>query len=176
MSEYMEKLEERIRRLKTDSVANKSWHRLKFEIERRGGRWVADNGLIFELRDGAIYQYLSDHEQGVSNLVIVDMDAPVPYVATLDIDLQGTPPERRKALLEELQAQAKVAPPARARTDLVVVVKGDWLSKISMARWGTTDWRQHLKPTEMTLRSRKRRGKGFDPDLIYPGDTFEMVA
>lgn len=173
MSDYMKRLDERIRRLKNDATARSNWRRLRIEIERKGGKWRADNGLVFELRDGAIYQYLSDHKEGVSNLVITALDAPIPYVAVLDIDLQGTPPNKRKALLEELEGEvAKVSSP---EAEIVVIVETDWLSKISLARWGTIEWKRHLKPTKMTLDSRKAAGKKFNPDLIFPGDTFEVT-
>ena len=173
MSEYETRLADRIKRLKNDTYARNNWRRARIEIERKGGKWRADNGMVFELRDGVMYQYLSDHKEGVSNLIITALDAPIPYVAVLDIDLQGTPPEKRQALLEELEATAKNL---QTETEFVVIIDEDWLSKISLARWGTTDWKQHLIPTRMTLESRKARGKPFNPDLIYSGDTFEVRA
>lgn len=172
MSDYLKRLEERIRRLKSDALARKQWHELKMEIERHGGKWRAENGLVFELVDGAIYQYVADSKEGVSQLVITAMDAEVPYVASLEYDLQGTPPERRKDLLRELADTAKKT--TGQAVEVVTVVKGDWLTKISLARWNTLDWKRHLKPTELTLNTRKIKGIPFNPDLIYPGDTFEI--
>jgi len=173
MTEYMERLEARIRRLKADAYANNDWRKARIEIEKHGGRWHADNGTVYELRDGVIYQYMSDYKEGVSNLIISAVDAPVPYIATLDMDLQGTPPEKRRALLEELE---RTAERLKDQKEYVVIVKHDWLSKITKRRWGTTDWSHHLRPTKMTIESRKRRGKRFNPDLIYPGDMFEVIA
>jgi hypothetical protein len=174
VNDYSKRLDERIRQLKADTLARNSWRRLRIEIERRGGRWRAENGLTFELRDGVIYQYLGDYKEGVSNLIITSLDAPVPYVATLAIDLQGTPPSKRKALLKELEETAAKTkgPPA----EIVVIVEHDWLTKISKARWGTMQWGRHLKPTSATLDARKKRGVPFNPDEILPGDTFEVTA
>jgi hypothetical protein len=173
MSDYVKRLEERIKRLKHDALATNSWRRLKIEIERHGGKWRAANGTTFELKDGAIYQYLSDFKQGVSSLVVTNLDAQVPYVAVLELDMQGTPPEKRKALLEELEHTAEKM---NRESEIVVIVNNDWLSKISQARWGTTDWRRHLKPTEATYASRRAMARPFNEDLIYPGDSFEVVA
>ena len=174
MSDIVKRLEERIRRLKQDQFAQKDWMKLRWEIEKRGGKWRAENGLTFELRDGAIYQYLSDHAQGVSQLIVTNLDAPVPYVAELDMDLQGTPPSARAALLKELSDLAARTP--KAPVTIITIVEGDWLSKISQARWGTIEWKRYLKPTPQTLAARRARGKPFNPDLIYPGDTFEAIA
>jgi hypothetical protein len=173
MSDSAERLDERIRRLSNDVQSRNDWRKVRIEIEKRGGRWVADNGIVFELRDGVIYQFLSEHRPGVSQLTITALDAPVPFVAELDLDLQGTPPDKRAALLKELMDTAARVPPAKAK--LVVIVPGDWLSKISLARWGSIDWMSHLRPTQMTLDARKAKGRRFDPHWIYPGDTFEII-
>ena len=90
MTEYLDRLEARIRRLKNDAYANNDWRRARIEIERKGGRWRADNGTVYELKDGVIYQYLGDAKEGASRMIITAVDAPVPYIATLDMDLQGT--------------------------------------------------------------------------------------
>jgi hypothetical protein len=173
MSDFAKRLEERIRRLNNDIQATKDWRKLRMEIEKRGGRWEADNGIVFELRDGVIYQFLSEHGQGVSQLTVTALDTPVPFVAELALDLQGTPPDKRAALVKELTDTAARATSKKAK--LVWIVPGDWLSKISLARWGSTDWMRHLKPTQMTLDARKAKGKRFDPHWIYPGDTFEVI-
>ena len=86
MSEYMAELDARIKRLKADANSRNDWRRARIEIEKHGGRWRADNGTVFELRDGAIYQFMT--ENGVSNLIISAVDAPIPYIASLDIDAQ----------------------------------------------------------------------------------------
>jgi hypothetical protein len=174
MADYIARLEQRIRRLKSDAHARQNWTRLRFEIEKKGGRWVAENGIVYELKDGVIYQYLADSKQGVSDIIVTALDAEVPYVGVLSVDLQGTPPEKRADLLKELNEQA--ARSAGATTEIVTIVTKDWLSKISLARWGTIDWARHLRPTKLTLEARKMRGRRFDPDLIYPGDSFEVLA
>jgi hypothetical protein len=173
MSDFAKRLDERIRRLSNDIQSRNDWRKVRIEIEKRGGRWEAENGMVFELRDGVIYQFLSEHRQGASQLTVTALDAPIPFVAELDLDLQGTPPDKRAALVKELTDTAARVPPTKAK--LVVIVPGDWLSKISLARWGSIDWMSHLKPTKMTLDARKAKGKRFDPHWIYPGDTFEVI-
>ena len=173
MSDYKAWSEEGVRRLKSDAYANKYWNKTKIMIERHGGKWRAENGMVFELHDGAIFQYLTDHKEGVSSLIVTNLAAEIPYVAVLEMDMQGVPPEKRAALLADLEETAKKL---RTQKEFVVIVEGDWLSKITMARWGTTNWRQHLKETQMTVDSRKVVGKKFNPDLIYSGDTFEVIA
>ncbi len=59
---------------------------------------------------------------------------------------------------------------------MLTIVKDDWLSKITLKRWKTIYWDRHLKPTQETLDNRKQRGESFNPDLIYPGDTFEIIS
>lgn len=171
MGDYMERLEARIKRLKADATAQNDWRKLRVEIDKHGGRWKAENGTVFELRDGAIYQYMT--EDGVSNLVISAVDAPVPYIASLDIDAQGLSPERRRALLKELEGMVTQQ---GAPAEFVVIVKDDWLSKISHSRWSTFEWHRHMKPTNLTLKSRKVKGVPFNPDKIIPGDVFEVIA
>ena len=108
MNDYLKRLEEKIRRLKTDARATNSLRRLRIEIDRHGGKWVTESGLVFELRNGVIYQYESDYKEGISNLIIIAPDAPIPYVAELNWDLQGVAPEKRPALKRELEAQEAV--------------------------------------------------------------------
>ncbi len=174
MSDYMERLSARIKRLKADANSRNDWRRARIEIEKHGGRWRAENGTVFELRDGVIYQYMT--EDGVSNLIISAVDAPVPYIASLDIDVQGLSPERRQAILKELEETAArlTGPPE----EFVVIVKGDWLTKISKKRWNTFEWHRHLEPTKLTTTARKMHGTTpvFEPDLIYEGDVFRVIA
>ena len=59
--------------------------------------------------------------------------------------------------------------------EIIVIRKGDWLSKISKSRWGTINWKKHFKATSFTLEKRKNLKRPFKPDLIYPGDTFEVI-
>jgi len=173
MSGYIKRLEERIRLLKNDYRSRNDWNRVRIEIEKHGGKWVAENGTVYELRDGVIYQYFS--ESGVTNLVITALDALVPYVAELDYDLQFATPDKRKKLLEELQKEITEYEKPRQQAEIIVIVERDWLSKISQKRWRTMQWEKHLRPTQMTLDSRKLRNEKFNPDLIYPGDTFEVT-
>jgi hypothetical protein len=171
MSNYMARLEERIRRLKLDVGGMNDWRKVRIEIERHGGRWRAANGMTYELKDGVIYQHAS--ESGVGQVVVTALDAPVPYIAVLELDLQFVPPQRRQAALKELEDLARRAAPV---AEIITIVQNDWLSKISLARWGDKDaWKTRLRPTRLTLESRRRRGERFDPDLIYPGDQFEVI-
>ena len=123
MSEYMAELDARIKRLKADANSRNDWRRARIEIEKHGGRWRADNGTVFELRDGAIYQFMT--ENGVSNLIISAVDAPVPYIASLDIDAQDLTPERRRAILKELEGMATQQ---NTPAEFVVIVEDDWLT------------------------------------------------
>ena len=61
------------------------------------------------------------------------------------------------------------------KREIIYICKRDWLTKISHDRWQTFQWQRHLKPTEETLESRRRNAQEFNPDLIYPGDTFEVL-
>lgn len=168
-------LERKLNRLKADAYSMNNWRQLRFKIEQHHGRWIAPNGIVFELKDGVVYQYLGDSKEGVSELIITALDAEVPYVAVLALDLQGTPPEKRKALLEELNEEAKRS--QSATLNRITIVEGDWLSKISEARWGDKHlWRKKLQPTPLTLKSPKRYGRKYHHDLIYPGDTFDIVG
>ena len=171
MSNYMARLEERIRRLKNDVAATNNWRRARIEIERHGGHWRAPNGITYDLKDGVIYESVS--ESGVGQVIVTALDAPVPYIAVLGLDLQFMPPEKRQAALKELEDQARRAAPV---VEIITIVQNDWLSKISLARWGDKHaWKTRLRPTSLTLESRRRRGEKFNPDLIYPGDQFEVI-
>lgn len=81
--------------------------------------------------------------------------------------------EEVKITKKEAENRPSVTHPVRR--EIIVIVKGDWLTKISYKRWGTFDWGAHLKPTERTLQKRAEKGEAFHPDLIYPGDTFVVT-
>lgn len=171
MSDYVARLEERIRRLKIDVASRNDWRKARLEIERHGGRWRAPNGITYVLKDGVIYQHVG--ESGVGEVIVTALDAPVPYTAVLMLDLQFTPPQKRQAALKELEDRARRTGPV---AEIITIVQNDWLSKISLARWGDKHaWKTRLRPTRLTLESRRRHGKRFDPDLIYPGDQFEVI-
>jgi len=84
--------------------------------------------------------------------------------------------EEVKVVKKEAEKRPSVTHPVRR--EIIVIVKGDWLTKISYKRWGTFEWRRYLKPTQRTIDKRKEKGEhfDFDEDLIYPGDTFEVIA
>lgn len=42
------------------------------------------------MTDGVAYRYPGNNKEGVSRIIFTAVSAPVPYSATLDIDLQGT--------------------------------------------------------------------------------------
>jgi len=161
---------------------------LKQKIQSEGGKWKAPNGIIYGLtKEGWVYQYLAEYKEGVAQTTITALDAKPPFIAIIHTDLQGVAPKKRAALLKELAGMAKrrkkprpkkpTAPtPAPKGPELVVVVDKDWLTKISLARWNTLEWHLHLKPTQMTLAARAKKGEKFDKNLIYPGDTFEVIS
>jgi hypothetical protein len=66
--------------------------------------------------------------------------------------------------------------PRADRPEIIVVQDKDWLSKISLTRWGTVKWEPFLKPTTATLERRRKKNEDWDPNLIYPGDTFEVLT
>lgn len=170
MSEYLERLEKRIQMLKNSIQGQNDWRTIKLEIQKRGGKWVAENGMTYLIIDNAIYAYTK--ESGISNLMIMAYDAPVPYVAELNMDMQHVRPENRREIVEELNKEVVNKRPAGPPIEYIIIHNRDWLSKISLKRWGTIHWQSHLMPTQATLNSPKRNGRPFNPDLIYPGDTF----
>ena len=170
MSDYLKRLENRIKVLKNSYQGQNDWRKVKIEIQKRGGKWVAENGDTFLLIDNAIYT--CTNEEGTGTIMITAYEAPIPYVAELTIDMQFVRPENRKKFLAELNKEIMAKPKTGQQTEIIFIVEKDWLSKISMKRWGTKHWKNHLEPTQMTLNSPKRRGRPFNEDLIYPGDTF----
>jgi hypothetical protein len=104
MSNYIARLEQRIRRLKTDIGVRNDWRKVKSEIERHGGRWRAPNGITYVLMDGVMYQWVG--ESGVGEVIVTALDARPPYTAVLMLDLQFTPPRKRQATLKELEDRA----------------------------------------------------------------------
>ena len=84
--------------------------------------------------------------------------------------------KRRRVPPPRKPEKTAVATPQSAAPEIIVILDKDWLSKISLARWGTIEWHHHLKPTEITLAARAKQGKKFNEDLIYPGDTFEVIS
>jgi len=87
-----------------------------------------------------------------------------------------------EALEEEVEIfkkRAEKEPPEKknVKREVIVIVKHDWLSKISLKRWGDKHaWKRYLKETDKTLKDRQQRGEVFDPDRIYPHDTFEVIG
>ena len=171
------RLEKKIRILKKSYRGQNDWRRAKAEVMKHGGTWRAENGLTFVLRDNVLYVYYSEKSQ--SKMSIIAYDAPIPYTAELDVDIMSSQPGKPKMKLEDLnkEIERKVKAGTKApgpAVERIVIVEKDWLSKISLKRWGTMEWKLHLKPTQETLNSPKRRVKGFHEDLIYPGDIFEV--
>jgi hypothetical protein len=100
---------------------------------------------------------------------------------TAEVCEDRTSKQAIKALEEEVEAAKKQAvgrptvAPAPSPREIIVIVHDDWLTKISQRRWGTFEWHRYLRPTPATLDARRQRGEAFNPDLIYPGDTFEVL-
>ena len=100
MSEYLDRLEKRIRLLKNAYRGQNDFRTARIEIQKRGGRWKAENGLTYLLRDGVIYVISSGG--GITKTTIIAYDAKIPYTAELSTDLQSVRPEDRIKMLEEL--------------------------------------------------------------------------
>lgn len=194
-SELEKKLVKRIQALSSDARSKNDFTKLRQKIYQEGGKWRAPNGITYGVtKEGWVYQYLTEHKEGVAQTTIVALDAVPPFIAVLHTDLQFADPKKRKAILKELEIMAKrrrkpppqkpvkptatTAPPPKppAAPEIIIIVDKDWLSKISLARWGTIEWRRHLQPTKITLAARAKQGKKFDEDLIYPGDTFAVIS
>lgn len=173
MGAYLEELDKRIKLLKNSYREQNDFRAARREIEKHGGKWAAENGTTYQIIDGAIYASVT--EDGVTQVLVMGGDAPIPFVAELTYDLQAAKPEDRIRLAEELNREISKKASVAPQTRIVVIVEKDWLSRISLKRWGTVHWRLHLKPTRLTLEARKRHHRVFDPDLIYPGDTFEVI-
>jgi hypothetical protein len=186
-----EKLGVRIKRLGEDVGSRNDFRALRQKIYKKGGKWEAENGITFGVTEqGWIYQHLAEYKEGVAQTTIVALDANPPFIAIIATDLQGVTPKKREALLKELSVMAKRrrkprpskpskptgSAPTSPGPELVHVVEKDWLSKISLTRWKTTEWFRYLEPTQMTLDARAKKGETFDPDLIFEGDTFEVIG
>lgn len=185
------RLVKRIRELSSDVRSRSDYTKLKKKIYEEGGKWRAPNGITYGLtKEGWVYQYITEHKEGVAQTTIVALDAVPPFIAVLHTDLQFANPKKREEILKELEVMVKrhkqprphkpkkpaSTTPQPKATEIIVIVDKDWLSKISLARWGTIEWHRHLKPTEITLAARAKQGKKFNEDLIYPGDTFEVIS
>lgn len=189
MVEYSRPIKTSARKIETNKRQEENdWIETKKFLSGKGGKWKADNGTTFLLHEGVVYQYTS--EFGLSSILIIDRDGRIkgiPLVAELTLDMQHVRPGNRGNFLKELlqeedrnRNRRERGPKKRIhekpRAEVIVIKEEDWLSKISKKRWGTIHWEQHMKPTEATRNSAKRLSTGFQEDLIYPGDTFEVIG
>lgn len=189
MVEYSNRIKTSSRRLENNRQQEENdWIETKKFLTSKGGKWKSDNGTTFLLHEGVVYQYTS--EFGLSSILIIDRDGRIkgiPLVAELTLDMQYVRPENRgnffKQLLKEedrnrnrRERSPKKKIQVKPKAEIIVIKEKDWLSKISKKRWGTIHWQQHLRPTEATRNSAKRLSTGFQADLIYPGDTFEVIG
>lgn len=128
--------------------------------------------IIVERQKDGLYHWLIETLDGNTSCEGV-YDPEIDFTAEHCMD--RTSKKALRALEKEVEVTTK-KPPGPAKREIIYIVKEDWLSKISQARWGTFEWERHLKVTQETLDNRKQRGELFDEDLIYPGDTFEVVS
>lgn len=195
------KLDDRINRIRTDMRSTKDFNEAREYIRGQGGTWTSENGMRYEItEEGWLVQQVTDHEGGVAQTTITALDFEPRFVAQLHVDLQGVPPHRRRKLLSELEEEVRrmmapepktvtpsqpratvlpqppAPPPSPRQPEIIIVRDKDWLSRRSLERWGTVEWDKHLRPTQATLDSRSAKGQDFDPDLIYEGDTFEVIS
>ena len=174
-----------------DIRSRNDFRKLRQKIYAEGGKWKSPAGITFGVtKEGWIYQHVTEYKEGVAQTMITALDADPPFIAVLATDLQSVAPEKREALLKELSVMAKkrkkpppgkpqkptAATPQPIKSEIIVIVDKDWLSKITLARWGTVKWQRHLKPTQLTLAARKQKGQPFHRDWILPGDTFEVIS
>lgn len=180
---------------------NPSWWPTPSEIARR--RREADPRYFEEVPKGT-REYIEDKDQNVRILVERQKDGLYHWlIETLDGEqmcegvydpqskftgfsaeqcIDKTSDVALEALEEEVEIfkkRAEKEPPEKknVKREVIVIVKEDWLSKISLKRWGDMHaWMRYLKETDKTLKDRQQRGEVFDPDHIYPGDTFEVIG
>ena len=135
--------------------------------------------ILVERQKNGLHHWLIETLDGNQSCEGVH-DPETEFSAELCIDITS------KAVLRELEKtvnatkkkvekKAVTAEEAREEVILITIVQDDWLTKISRKRWGVDDWKHHLKPTQETLDRRSQKGQAFDADLIYPGDTFEVI-
>lgn len=155
-----------------------------FEEVRKGTReYIEDKEqnvriLVERQRDG-LYHWLIETLDGNQMCEGVH-DPETEFTAELCID--KTSDVALKALEEEVKitkekAQKEPSEKKQVKREVIVIVKDDWLSRIALKRWGDMHaWKRYLKETDETLKKRRERGETYDPDRIYPGDTFEVIG
>ncbi len=175
-----------------------------FQDGKRGGCYMgpsashADPGFCQDVQPGT-RETIEDKESGVRIIVERQKDGLYHWlVETLDgaqgcegvhdpvTEFTGEACEdiTSKDVRDELEKQVAITegqapgkPPGHpVRREIILIKKDDWLTKISRDRWRTFEWERHLKPTQETLGKRRARRELFNPDLIYPGDTFEVIG
>jgi hypothetical protein len=135
--------------------------------------------ILVERQKNGLHHWLIETLDGNQSCEGVH-DPETEFSAELCVDITS------KAALRELEKtvrdtkkQAEKRPVASEEVVLeiilITIIKDDWLTKISRKRRGTDDWESHLKPTQETFDKRSQKGQAFDADLIYPGDTFEVI-
>lgn len=135
--------------------------------------------MVVERRQDGMYYWLIETLDGKQSCEGV-YDPDTSFSGEICVDITS------KAALRELEKMVKTTskpkpkkpggtPQPQDKREVIFIVKADWLTKISEARWGNWDWKRYLKPTPETLDKRRKKGELFDPDWIYPGDTFEVI-
>ncbi len=153
------------------------------EVEKGTREFVEDKEqnvrILVERQKKGLYHWLIETLDG-NQMCEGVYDPETEFTAEMCID--KTSDIALEALEEEVKTTAKKAekePPEKkeVKREVIVIVRDDWLSKIAQKRWGDVHaWRYHLKPTDKTLKERQARRVTFDPDRIYPGDTFEVIG
>ncbi len=155
-----------------------------FEEVKRGTReFVEDKEknvrILVERQKDGLYHWLIETLDG-NQMCEGVYDPEIQFTAEICID--KTSDVAIKALEEEVEVTKKKAgkkpsEKKEVKREVIVIVKDDWLSKIALKRWGDVHaWRRYLRATDRTLQERRSRGVTFDPDRIYPGDTFEVIG
>ncbi len=151
------------------------------EVERGTREETVDSGtrMVVERRQDGMYYWLIETLDGKQYCEGV-YDPDTSFTAEICVDITSKAAKRELEKMVRTTSKPKPKKPGgtpqpQVKREIIRIVKTDWLTKISQTRWRTWDWQRYLKPTPETLDKRTKKGEPFDPDWIYPGDTFEVT-
>ena len=135
--------------------------------------------MVVERRHDGMYYWLIETLDGNQSCEGVH-DPDIDFTAEICLDITSKAAKRELEKMVRTTTKPKPKKPGgtpqpQVKREIIRIVKGDWLTKLSQTRWGSWDWQRYLKPTPETLAKRKKKGEPFDPHWIHPGDTFEVI-
>jgi hypothetical protein len=169
---YFDEVKEGTRELVEDKEQN-----LRILVERQKDGLY--HWLIETLDGGSMCEGVHDPKTNFTAEMCIDKTSKAAIKALEN----GVKHLKEKAKLEDRVQDVKEKAkrePAESKTlkrELIHIAKDDWLSKIALKMWGDKHaWKRYLRPTQETRQDPRRRSGEFNPDLIYPGDTFEVIG